>query len=149
MKIALGTNIFGNFHRQDMCMESLKRLKEEFPDIIDLYNIQSPNNTQEVDGFKTITPLITTSKDIIPNCIKTKPMMKEMFGGLADLEGYDYFIFTNSDIILSNRFIKLIQDNWWWISLVGKKLFKFILKLWHNRKKKKNERQTSTKNSNS
>ena len=45
--------------------------------------------------------------------------------------------------------VKLIQDNWWWISLVGKKLFKFILKLWHNRKKKKNERQTSTKNSNS
>jgi len=111
MKIAIGTNIFGSFHRQDTCIESLKRVEEKYPDIIDLYNIQPEENPQEENGLRTLPLLRETCKNIIPNCKKEKPMLKEMFKCLADLNGYDYFLFTNSDIILSDRFIKLILDN--------------------------------------
>tara|TARA_R110000824_G_scaffold8429_13_gene38266 strand:+ start:8616 stop:9407 length:792 start_codon:yes stop_codon:yes gene_type:complete len=111
MKIALGINIFGSFHRQDMCIESLKRLKKEFPDIIDLYNIQPLSDIQKEPEFKTLPALIRTAKDLVPDGTQDKPLIKDMFGVLSELEDYDYFIFTNSDIILSNRFIKLIQDN--------------------------------------
>tara|TARA_R110000822_G_scaffold145230_1_gene284065 strand:- start:7210 stop:8004 length:795 start_codon:yes stop_codon:yes gene_type:complete len=122
MKIALGTNIFGNFHRQDLCIKSLKRLKKEYPDIIDLYNIQPTTDMQDEEGFTILPSLIKTSKDIIPNGKKTKPLMLEMFGSLSELEGYDYFIFTNSDIIISNRFIKLIINNPDYDSFSGSRL---------------------------
>ena len=111
MKIAIGTNIFGSFHRQNTCIESLKKIKKKFPDIVDLYNIQSIDNPQEEKDFETLAVLKKTSKDIVPNCKKTKPLIKEMFNSLANLKGYDYFVFTNSDIIISDRFIKLILDN--------------------------------------
>lgn len=111
MKIAIGTNIFGRFHRQDMCIKSLIRIKSQFPSIVDLYNIQSDTDPQQDDGFITLPSLKRTCRDVIPNSQKNKPMMKDMFGALCDLGGYDYFVFTNSDIIMSDRFIRLIMDN--------------------------------------
>lgn len=111
MKIALATNIFGDFHRQTMCIESLKRIKSEYSDIVDLYNLQSPDNLREEDNFETLPCLTRTSKDLVPNSKKTKPLIKDMFNGIGKLPGYDYFIFTNSDIILSNRFIKTILES--------------------------------------
>jgi len=111
MKIAIGTNIFNSVHRQDICIQSLKRLKELYPDMIDLYNIQPTSNPQIIEGFQTLDVLNRTAKDIVVNCTSQKPLIKEMIKSLSDLEGYDYFIFTNSDIIISDRFIKLILDN--------------------------------------
>lgn len=111
MKIALGTNIFNSYHRQDMCIQSLLRLKQLYPDMIDLYNIQPINNPQVVDNFQTLPILKQTAKDVVTGSTCEKPLIKEMLNSLSNLNGYDYFIFTNSDIIISNRFIKLILDN--------------------------------------
>ena len=40
MKILITTNTFGEYNRQTVGIQSLKKLKEEFPDIIDIINIQ-------------------------------------------------------------------------------------------------------------
>lgn len=111
MKIAIGTNIFGSYHRQDMCIKSLKRLKSYFGEVVDLYNIQDPDDSVELDLFTRLPILKNSSKDILHDSNKKKPLVFDMFDGLSKLNGYDYMLFTNSDIIISNRFIQKIIDN--------------------------------------
>jgi len=134
MKIAIGTNIFGHYNRQTLAIESLKKLKEKVKDVnvdIDLFNIQFENNTINIDGFTTLNVLknnnITIRNEIIqasgysPNCVncddidmsvplssKVLPLMNELFDSLGCLIEYDYVIFTNSDIMISNRLINEI-----------------------------------------
>ena len=134
MKIAIGTNIFGVYPRQTLAIESLKLLQEKVKKLdvdIDLYNIQFENNTINVDGFKTLNSLknnnITIRSEIIKasgycrgctNCdgidnnipfsSKVLPLMSELFDSLGNLTGYDYVIFTNSDVMISDRLISEI-----------------------------------------
>lgn len=111
MKIAIGTNIFGNDHRQDICIQSLERLKKEFNEV-ELYNLQFEDGKDltEHNSFITLKCLKTKSGDLVQDAKnKNLPTMHELFDGLANVEA-DYFIYTNNDLIISNRLIKMILE---------------------------------------
>jgi hypothetical protein len=136
VRIAIGTNIFGEYPRQTLAMESLIILKDMSKNLgveIDLYNVQFENNTIDAPGFKTLNVLknsnITIRKEIIkssgyyPDCNdcngmdntvplspKMLPLMNELFDAIGSLTEYDYVIFTNSDIMISNRLINEILE---------------------------------------
>lgn len=108
--IALGINIFGSFHRQDLCIESLLRIRRDMPNVT-LYNIQQLGQpiTEHAD-FKTIFDKGRTAADVVANCTSKLPMVRDFFDALAD-QGKDYFVFLNSDIILTKKIIKLLSYN--------------------------------------
>ena len=111
-KIAFGVNLFGKSIRSDLCIESLVKLKEKFPDIIDLYNIQFEDRAivgREHPAFKTLYVLKESNKTHVPASDRTIPLMREIFDRLAELN-YEYFAFTNDDIIVSDRLIKFFQE---------------------------------------
>lgn len=109
MKLAIGINIFGTFHRQELCIEGLLKLKDLFGNTIDLYNIQPKDNPIIHDKFETIY-FERSSLDVVPEGKQNKPIVKSMFNALGEIN-CDYFLFSNSDIIISNRFIQTIIDN--------------------------------------
>lgn len=107
MKIAIGLNIFGNYDRQSRCIETLKKLKSKHSEI-DLYNVTFENDTNSDNDFIHVPLLKTTAKDIIPNSKSKKPITKEFFNALST-QKCDYFVFLNSDILLSNKLINFIK----------------------------------------
>ncbi len=111
MKICIGLNLYKNEHRNKLCLDSLYKLQKKFN--IDIYNLQFINNTniKDVDHVSTFNCLIRKSGDLVPNSLNQNlPTMFEMFDNLSKLN-YDYFIYTNSDIIISDRYIQTIQSN--------------------------------------
>lgn len=111
MKIAVGTNLFGDNFAQTLALQSLVKCKELFPDTIDLFNIQFEDGkdlTENVN-FTTLRSLKRTSQDVC-NGKRQLPIVRDMFDSLADL-GYDYFCFINSDIIVSKHFFEEILAN--------------------------------------
>ena len=110
-KIALGLNIFGKSNRTDLALASMVNLKKQFTNI-DLYNLQFVDQTisgRLHDDFTTFRCLKETSKDYISGESKrTIPMLKELFDSLASLD-YEYFCFTNNDIIISDRYFKFVD----------------------------------------
>tara|TARA_R110000822_G_C15281801_1_gene490249 strand:+ start:592 stop:1374 length:783 start_codon:yes stop_codon:yes gene_type:complete len=109
MKIAIGINIFGSFKRQDLCIESILKLKGMFSTTIELYNIQPKENTIHHDDFNTLY-YERTSKDVMSDGTQDKPLVKSLFDTLGEVD-CDYFLFSNSDIIISDRFINTIITN--------------------------------------
>jgi len=107
MKIAIGINIFGYYTRQDQCIEILNRLAIKHPNI-SLYNITFEEEKNYTTGFIHLPFLKTKAKNIIDGSISEKPIAKEFFDILADKTDCDYFIFLNSDILLTEKVIKLI-----------------------------------------
>lgn len=117
-KIAFGVNLFGKSIRTDLCIESLLVVKRKYPDIIDLYNIQFEDKAikgREHPDIKTLFVLKESNKDYVKESTRTIPMLREVFDVLADLN-YEYFAFTNDDIIISDRLIKIFletdYDSW-------------------------------------
>jgi hypothetical protein len=110
-KIAFGVNLFGTARRVDLAIESYVKIKQKYPDNIDLYNIQFADTSikgREHSEFKTIRALRESSKNYITGESKrTIPMLRGLFDSLSDLN-YEYFCFTNDDIILSNRYLDFI-----------------------------------------
>jgi len=112
-KIAFGVNLFSFNNRTDLAIESFIKLKNKFSDILDLYNIQFEDKSQKFrdhSNFSLYRSLKTNSKDFIDGTSKkTIPMTRECFDVMSKL-GYEYFIFTNDDIIVSDRYIKFILE---------------------------------------
>jgi hypothetical protein len=106
MKIAIGINIFGDYKRQDQCIEVLLRLVIKYPEI-SLYNITFEDEKNYTLGFKPLPLLKTKTKDIIQGSKSEKPIAKEFFDILSTVD-CDYFVFMNSDILLTERVIKMI-----------------------------------------
>lgn len=108
--IALGINIFGNFKRQDLCIDSLKRIKEKNENVT-LYNIQQAGQKSPIihPDFETIYDKGRTAANTVGGCTMQMPMVRDFFDALA-LTGKDWFIFLNSDIILSRKVIRLINE---------------------------------------
>ena len=110
IKIALGVNLFGTSVRTDLCIESLLAVKKKYPDVVDLYNMQFEDKSKmgrEHSGFKTLHVLKTSNQTFVPSSPRVIPIMQELFDKLSDLK-YDYFVFTNDDIIVSDRFIEFM-----------------------------------------
>lgn len=114
-KIAIGINLFGKNSRVDLAIESLIRMKKKFPNDFDLYNIQFVDKNvpfREHPEYKLIRVLKETNHDYVKEKSKrTMPMTKEIFDRLAELEGYTHICLINDDIILSDRFFKLILNS--------------------------------------
>jgi hypothetical protein len=111
MKIIIGINNFKKEQelnlREKMCIESLHKLKQIYPDI-ELVNL-----TFEDENFAALTNFtnIHCLKNIPINITDKKiPFVNEIFDKLANIFA-DYFIFINNDILVSDRFIKNILKN--------------------------------------
>lgn len=112
MQIAIVTNTFGKYHRQNIAVESWVHLKKIFPDNVRLYNLQfkDEKNTfnDHYDGVETVYCLDTSSKTYIKNATKKLPVISEIiFRGFV-YSKCDYLIYTNSDVILLPRLIEYI-----------------------------------------
>lgn len=109
--IAIGINIFGDFKRQQLCIDSLLRLKKKH-DNVTLYNIQQAHSTN-IDihpEFETIYDTGRVAANSIKECTMQMPMVKDFFDALCETQK-DYFIFLNSDIILTSKIINFLNTN--------------------------------------
>lgn len=110
-KIAVGINLFGESVRTDLCVESILKCKEKYPSI-DLFNVQfkTPTKYRSHPDFKLLQVLEKSNQDVIKTpSKKIIPLMNELFDKLAELD-YEYFCFTNDDIIVSNRYFNFINS---------------------------------------
>ena len=133
MKISIGINTYKQekdfTDRQKFCVESLRKVKAIYPDIVELYNITFEDEDIKLEGFTSLPKLKIKVKEVlddyfrvyIKECDETRqnlinnynkrlPSVYEIFEVLSE-QNSDYFLFLNDDIILSDRFIKNILDN--------------------------------------
>lgn len=108
MKLAIGINIFKSNPRQDRCIETLNRLAIKNVNLIELYNITFEDEVNTEIGFIHLPKLKRKGKDIIKNSNSNKPISKDFFDILCE-QDCDYFLFLNSDILLSQKAISLIS----------------------------------------
>jgi hypothetical protein len=108
MKISIGTNIFGKNERQTLGLETQIKLKLLFPDVVNLYALQRYKEEEIPAEFNRIN-LERDSRDFVYNGKKTAPCVKDIFDKLAETN-CDYFVYTNSDILMSKRFIEYIIE---------------------------------------
>jgi hypothetical protein len=106
MKLAIGINIFGSYKRQDQCIQVLKKLKLKYP-VIDLYNITFKEEINSESSFIHLPLLEKKARNIIQESKSNKPIAKDFFDILSKQE-CDYFIFLNSDVLLTEKAIKFI-----------------------------------------
>jgi hypothetical protein len=134
MKIAIGINAFKPYdklnRRELFCIESLLKIKQKFKNV-ELFIITFKEDKLVYDGFTTINKLEKKSNVIIKEYFKQDwllpeynlrkndidnnkrelPIVNEIFDVMSDINS-DYFLFTNSDIIISDRFIKHITEEY-------------------------------------
>lgn len=108
MKIAIGINIFGKYKRQDDCIEILKQRAKDDNEI-DLYNITFKDETNTDDAFIHLPLLERKACDIIEGSTSQKPIAKDFFDILSN-QNCDYFLFLNSDVLLTKKAINLIKE---------------------------------------
>ena len=111
--IAIGINIFGNYHRQDLCVDSLIRLQDKHPNV-KLFNIQQPTGSPiDHELFETLYDNGRTAAKTVENGTMNMPMVRDFFDVLSEVDECEYFIFLNSDVILTSKIIKLIDEGDW------------------------------------
>jgi hypothetical protein len=108
MNIAIGINIFGTCPRQQKCIEVLKKISLKYSNV-KLYNIFYPNEKNLDEAFIPLPLLNEKAKDVIHNSNSQKPIAKEFFDILSK-QNCEYFIFLNSDILLSPKFLNLVLE---------------------------------------
>lgn len=106
MKIALAVNTFDtDLNRFKLANQSYERLDKL--DNVDVFDIQKPG----VKGlFKTVDRISRHACDVVEGSTAELPFVNDLFNIAADLD-YDYFIFTNADVMISPTLIKHILDN--------------------------------------
>lgn len=133
MKISIGINGYKRWEdlekRERFCIESLLKIKNKTNDI-KLYNVCFQEENILYDNFTTLNKLTIKSNELIKEYFKHEglqkeyqlrkneidnnnkklPSVKEIFDVLAATD-CDYFLFLNNDIILSNRFLKIIEND--------------------------------------
>jgi hypothetical protein len=110
MKISIGINIHGAYKRQDQCIFVLKKLKQKYPNI-NLYNITFSDEFNFEKDFIHLPFLNKTASEVVPNSCSNKPIAHQFFDILSKTD-CDYFLFLNSDILLTEKVIKLITDQY-------------------------------------
>jgi hypothetical protein len=133
MKIAIGINGFKSYSdlekREKFCIDSLLKIKNTNKNI-NLYNVCFNDESTTYDEFITLNKLHIHSNELIHEYFqhdgltneynarkkeiddnsKKLPSVKEIFDVLAGTD-CDYFLFLNNDIIISNRFLKEIEES--------------------------------------
>lgn len=111
MKIAIGTNYFGEYERQSRAMQCLLRIKAKYSNV-SLYDIRFTDEiVVQVD--KRIIPLpflMRSSLDVVEGGKKKLQFMNDSFKILSRTE-CDVFILINSDILMSTRLIEYVMNN--------------------------------------
>jgi hypothetical protein len=115
MKILITTNTFGKYDRQNLCIESLKKLKKEFPDNVNIIDVQFEDESKDFVNHYDLDVkfnLTRSSLDVVPNATKNKklPFVNDLFKISCDY-AEDYFVFTNSDVIVNANLIRYILNN--------------------------------------
>ena len=108
MKISIGTNIFGQDLKQTLGLQTQSKLKQLFPDNVELYAFQRSEKELIPDTHKRIL-LTRDSRDFVQGGKKSTPCVKDILDGLAETN-CDYMVYTNSDILFSDKFVKYILD---------------------------------------
>lgn len=109
-KISIGVNYFGNCPRQNIAKQTHIKIANTFKNV-SFYNIQFKDSEENYNNNLEIInlhKLIRSSKDILPNYNKKLPFVKDIFQILAETD-CEYFIFTNSDILISPKLIELVN----------------------------------------
>lgn len=113
MKITLLFNSFGNYHRQNVAVDSFRHLRQLYPDTIQLKNLQF---VDEKDTFQNPYPDIDVdfclrdSKSLNKNFTKKLPVFADVFAHSVDTDS-DYFIIVNSDCMVMPIAIQYILDH--------------------------------------
>ena len=114
MKIAIGFNLHYPLNeRVDISQKSLFKLKKQFD--IELLNLDFENSNipNLNENIKHLPVLKEHSYHYTNGSKRDLPMIHDMFNSLYEYSAknnIDYFIFVNSDIIVSDRFIKHILN---------------------------------------
>lgn len=110
MKICIGINTYKNEkdfnNREQMCVDSIREICKKY-DNVEAISVTYKDEEYVLDGFLNVHALERDNKDI---AIKRLPFVNDIFDILAHLS-YDLFIFINSDVAISNRFIKTVLQN--------------------------------------
>jgi hypothetical protein len=104
MNILIGTNTHGRYTRQDIALASYKHLAEQYD--CEVVDVQFTDHTEQLYDVRTLPVLNRSSKDVTDGD-KRLPFVNDILNVLATRE-YDYFIYVNSDVILTNSIIKRI-----------------------------------------
>ena len=114
MKIAIGFNLHYPLNdRVEISQKSLLKLKKQFGLTLLNMDFEGSENPQKNDDIVFLPKLTQHSKSYTNGCDRDLPMIHDMFNVLneySDQNGIDVFIFVNSDIIISDRFIKHILN---------------------------------------
>lgn len=109
MKIVIGTNTYGKYHRQDVAVDSLRHLSTLHD--IPIVNVQLREDKDVLPVHYDVDymfELERCSKDLVPESTKRLPVMSDIMSVLSRMD-CDYFVYVNSDVVLNNNLIKYIK----------------------------------------
>lgn len=110
MNILIGFNTFGSYKRQNIAVESYKHLATLFPNVVSLLDVQfkdEKNTFSSPYGIDVQFSLDRSSLDVTTGGTKKLPFVNDIINALAE-KNCDYFIFTNSDVIINKNLIDYI-----------------------------------------
>jgi hypothetical protein len=105
--ILIGTSIFNKYLRQDLCVESLHKLKNKNSNV-DICLIQQPSDEVLYDNINIVKKLTRNSSDVFETTKKI-PFINDIFNVMSD-ESKEVFVYCNSDIILTQKLIDHINS---------------------------------------
>lgn len=106
-EILVGTSVFGKYPRQDLCVESLKKISSKHSNV-SCCLIQQKNDDVEYGDIQILRKLERNSSNVF-DTNKNIPFVNDIFNVLAE-EAKDIFIFCNSDIILTQSLFDYIDS---------------------------------------
>lgn len=113
MKILIAINSFGKETRHEVARQSLLHLKNIFPDLVDVVDIQF-SDTQVESIFPVSYCLTRSGRTEIPHSTRNLPFINDIFSHasrICDEKNIDYFVVTNDDVIIMPKLIIDIQNN--------------------------------------
>lgn len=119
MKILIGTNLFGNYKRQEIAKDSWSHIKSVYSDKIDFRAILFADEYNADDypdkKIRECYTLTRSSKDIIPESSKKLPVLKDILNKVYDVSSTDSNIthigYINSDCIVTPNLIEYLTSH--------------------------------------
>ena len=106
-KILLTTNVFSSYKRQDLSVEKMLTLKNKNKNV-QCSLVQYEKETVPYSGLKVLNKLTRGSHTQL-GTKKSLPFIKDLFDVSAE-EAEEIFVFSNSDITLSQKLIDYINN---------------------------------------
>jgi hypothetical protein len=103
VKIAITTNTFGSYDRQDHCVNVLKRFHQSYP-LMKPFLLQYPEDEVPYTDIEIVRNLKRSSMDLFPNGDKKFPFVNDLFEISSQLDT-EYFVYINSDILITKEFL--------------------------------------------